>query len=273
VTVEVLVLASGSSGNSALIRSGGTAVLVDAGVSALQIRLRLEAFGRSPDDLAGILISHEHSDHVCGLEVLLKRHEIPVWTTAGTWSALKARASGGDEVLSGREFRIGSLRITPVATSHDAREPVAYVFEDGSHRVGVCTDTGVFTGLLEQRMAGCDMLLIETNHDADMLRNGPYPWSLKQRIASRVGHLANHQSTEALDRLRSPALRAVAGLHLSEQNNNPRLAEACIRDALGGSPCVEVVSRAEMLRMRTDGESVAVERKPVPPGRKKRQTC
>jgi phosphoribosyl 1,2-cyclic phosphodiesterase len=270
--VEILVLASGSSGNSAVVTSGDTTVLVDVGVSALQIRRRLEAFGRDPDHVSGILITHEHSDHICGLEVLLKRHQIPVWATHGTWSALPGRATGGGEVSSGREFRIGDLRITPVATSHDAREPVAFVFDDGDRRIGVCTDTGVFTGLLDQRMAGCEVLLLETNHDADMLRNGPYPWPLKQRIASRVGHLANHQSTEALDRLRSPALRAVAGLHLSEKNNSPRLAEASMREALGSTPRIEVVSRWEMLRLGISAGGIEVERKPVPPGRGRRGT-
>jgi len=266
--VEVLVLASGSSGNSALIHAGDTAVLLDVGVSALQIRRRLEAFGRSPAEVSGILISHEHSDHICGLEVLLKRHRIPVWATRGTWSALTERTAGGGEASSGREFRIGDLRITPVATSHDAREPVAFVIDDGHHRLGVCTDTGIFTGLLEQRLAGCDVLLLETNHDADMLRNGPYPWPLKQRIASRVGHLANHQSGEALERLGWPGLRAVAGLHLSEQNNTPRLVQASLRAVCGSTPRVEVVSRREMLRLRITGSEIEAERQPVTAGRK-----
>jgi phosphoribosyl 1,2-cyclic phosphodiesterase len=266
--MEVLVLASGSSGNSALIASGDTAVLVDVGVSSLQIHRRLEAFGWSPERLAAILISHEHSDHVCGLEVLLKRHRLPVWATAGSWSGLSARSSDGGEIRSGSELRIGALRITPVATSHDAREPVAFVIDDGERRLGFCTDTGTFTGLLEQRLAGCDVLLLEANHDKDMLRNGPYPWPLKQRIASRVGHLANHQSGDALDRLCAPRLRAVVGLHLSEENNSPRLAVDSLRHAVGGTRRVEVVSRWEMLRLRVDGDEIAVDRKPVPPGRK-----
>ena len=187
--MEVVVIASGSSGNSALIRSGEASLLVDVGVSALQIRKRLEVFGRSEGELTAILLTHEHSDHVRGLEVLLKRRAVPVWATAGTWSGVGTRAEAGGELSSGRSLEFGQLRVTPVATSHDAREPVALLVDDGRYRIGFCTDTGVFTSLLLQRMAGCDALFIEANHDADMVRNGPYPWPLKQRIRSRLGHL------------------------------------------------------------------------------------
>ncbi len=245
--MEVLVLASGSNGNATLVSSGGTSLLVDAGVSALQVRRRLEAFGRSPSKISGVLLTHEHSDHVRGLEVLLKRHPVPVWATAGTWSALAVRASRGGELVSGRVQRVGGLQVLPVATSHDAREPVALLIDDGTARVALCTDTGIFTALLAQRLAGCDVLLIETNHDADMLRHGPYPWSLKQRIASRLGHLGNHQASEAVEQVRSRALQAVVGLHLSEHNNLPDLARASVGAVVNGSPPVEVVPRGSML--------------------------
>ena len=137
------MLASGSSGNAVLVRSGGTSVLVDAGVSALQIRRRLDAFGVGVDEVSAVLLTHEHSDHVRGLEVLLKRHRTPVWATAGTWSAIPGRSSGGGELASGRTVALGPLRITPVATSHDAREPVAMVVDDGTSRLALCT--GHFT--------------------------------------------------------------------------------------------------------------------------------
>jgi len=254
--VEVLVLASGSSGNAVLVRSGDAALLVDAGITALQVRRRLEVFGRSADDITALLLTHEHSDHVRGLDVLAKRHRVPVWATAGTWSAMTARSTGGGELASGRVVAFGSLRVTPIATSHDAREPVALLIEDGRHRLGLCTDTGIITSLLEQRLQGCDLLLLEANHDADLLRAGPYPWPLKQRILSRHGHLGNHQSAEAVDRLRSPALRAVVGLHLSAENNLPEMALEALHEGVSGAVPVHCVPRTEMLRIALEGSLV-----------------
>ncbi len=263
--MEVDVLASGSSGNSVLVRSGGTAVLVDVGVSALQIKNRLECFDCVPEDVDAIFLTHEHSDHIRGLEVFLRRHhQAPVWTTRGTWSQVPVKTRTGGEIESGRDYPVGSLRVRAVATSHDAAEPVAYVFEDGMHRIAVCTDTGIFTNLLVQRLAGCDLLLIETNHDADMLRHGPYPWQLKQRIASRLGHLGNHQTEEALDQIKCTQLKGVVGLHLSAENNSTRLAVESLRRAMNGCIPVTAVPRTEMLRVSV-GSSAVFETVPVPP--------
>lgn len=261
--MEVLILASGSSGNSALVRSGDTAVLIDAGISALQIKKRLAVFGCEPGDVDAVLLTHEHSDHIRGLEVFLRRHHTaPVWATRGTWSGVPVRTRTGGELTSGREIPIRGLRVRPVATSHDASEPVAFVISDGDRRVALCTDTGTFTHLLEQRLVGCDLVLIETNHDADMLRHGPYPWSLKQRIASRVGHLANHQTEEAVDRLRCSELKGVVGLHLSAENNSPELARQCLERVVNGGLPVAAVPRSEMLRVSV-GDRVVFESRRV----------
>ncbi|MFV2073338.1 MAG: MBL fold metallo-hydrolase [Thermoanaerobaculales bacterium] len=266
--MEVLILASGSSGNAALISSGNTSVLVDAGVSAIQLRRRLEAFGRSPDDVDAVLLTHEHSDHVRGLDVFLRRHHgAPVWATNGTWSRMDLRSNGGGELLSGRELRLGCLRITPVATSHDAAEPVALLVDDGCHRAALCTDTGIFTALLERRLATCDLLFLEANHDKDMLRHGPYPWPLKQRIDSRLGHLSNHQSEEAVARLRSSVLRAVVGLHLSAENNCPQMVQATLREAVGDELPVTAVTRRSMLRVTISSEGACLEPHDLPPRR------
>jgi phosphoribosyl 1,2-cyclic phosphodiesterase len=260
--METLILASGSSGNAVLISSGETSILVDAGVSALQVRKRLEAFGRSPDEVDVILLTHEHSDHVRGLDVFLRRHRAaPVWATQGTWSRIDVRSKEGGELRSGRTRRFGAFRITPVATSHDAAEPVAYVFDDGEHSAAVCTDTGIVTSLLEQRLQGCELLLLETNHDKDMLRHGPYPWPLKQRIDSRTGHLSNHQSCEAVDRVGSKTLKAVIGMHLSAENNCPNLVCDTLRATVGNGTEVDAVTRDEMLRVSVAGSAVHFERR------------
>lgn len=258
MSVEVIVLASGSSGNSICVRAGGVSVLIDAGVSCLQIRTRLQHFGHSVDDLAAVLITHEHSDHIRGLDVLSRRHPTAVWASSGTWGRLPFRCANGGELRTGRELHLDGLTVLPVATSHDAAEPVAFVIDDGTTRVGVCTDTGVVTRLLERRLVDVDLLLIETNHDADMLRHGPYPWSLKQRIASRHGHLANHQTEDAVNRLAGNGLRCAVGLHLSAENNGADLALGALRRAAPEHVPVEVVTRSEMLRIILDGDTLDV---------------
>ncbi len=264
--MEVLILASGSSGNAALISSGGTSLLVDIGVSALQIQRRLEVFGRTPEEVDAVLLTHEHSDHVRGLDVFLRRHhQAPVWTTGGTWSRLDVRCNGGGELKSGQTRQYGDLRVTPVSTSHDAAEPVAFIFDDGNHCAAFCTDTGKFTTLLQHRFLGCELLLLEANHDADMLRHGPYPWSLKQRIGASTGHLSNHQSLEAVAKVTSSVLRAVVALHLSAENNCPDLVSETLRGAVDEDLPVMAVTRNEMLRVTLDGNDAHLERRNLPP--------
>ncbi len=268
MTVEVFVLASGSSGNSVLVRSGETSLLLDAGVSALQIRRRMEAFGQRVEQINGILLTHEHSDHVRGLEVLLRRRPTPVWATNGTWAGVAVRTAKGGELSSGVTRTIDGIRVTPVATSHDAREPVALILDDGDHSVALCTDTGVFTTLLEQRIAGCELLLMETNHDVDLLRHGPYPWPLKQRISSRVGHLSNEQSQEAVERVTSKRLRGVVGMHLSAENNTLGLVRETLSDCVADGVAVEAVPRGHMLRICLNDGDMELEPKEAPPARR-----
>ncbi len=264
--MELLILASGSSGNAAVVRTGGSSVLIDAGVSALQIRKRLQSFELAVDEISAVFLTHEHSDHVRGLEVLLRRYrQAPVWATHGTWGRLAVRSDGGGELHSGETVQIGDLRVTPVSTSHDAAEPVAFVFDDGRHSAALCTDTGRVTTLLGQRLQGCELLMVETNHDADLLRNGPYPWALKQRIASRTGHLSNHQCGDAVSMLRSSAVKAVVGLHLSEQNNCPEMAATTLREAAGDGVPVAAVSRHEMLRVTVNSRGATLELRELPP--------
>lgn len=233
--MRLTVLASGSSGNALVVEADGTAILVDCGVSCRQIETRLRAAGVDIERLIAVLLTHEHSDHVRGIEVFLRRHPLPLAATAGTAKALDGALTDVEVLQSGREVRFGSLSVLPFAVSHDAREPVGFVVNHAGRRVGLFTDSGVATALAVERLSGCDALLLEANHDLDMLRLGPYPWVLKQRIASRTGHLSNEQAQVLLDRLVHPRLQLVVGMHLSRQNNSPELARRELGRPLDGS--------------------------------------
>jgi phosphoribosyl 1,2-cyclic phosphodiesterase len=233
--VRALILASGSSGNALVVEANGTRVLVDCGLSYRQLTERLRPFGLAPADLQAVLVTHEHSDHMSGLPVLLKRHRLPVLATAGTAEAITSITGHDVELCSGRELEIEGLSVLPVATSHDAREPVAFTFGHRGTLLGVVTDTGVVTELLVERMSGCHALLLEANHDLDMLRLGDYPWALKQRILSRHGHLSNVQARDALQRLAHGRLQVVVGMHVSKENNTRHLVAAELGRVLGGS--------------------------------------
>ena len=243
--MRLSILASGSSGNAVLLEANGTRLLVDCGLSTRQILHRMELSGTVPHALDAVLVTHEHSDHVRGLEVFCRRYPAPLLATCGTAAGLPAGVVPEDLIASGREVRFGGLTVTPVATSHDAREPVGFVFDDGTCRVGLVTDTGCVTELLVERLAECHGLLLETNHDAEMLRYGSYPWYLKQRIASRTGHLSNEQCRDALERVAHPGLEVVVGMHLSQENNRPEVAARELRRVLEGSGIRVEVARQD----------------------------
>lgn len=243
--MRLTVLASGSSGNAVVVEAGGTAILIDCGVSCRQVETRLRAAGVDAGELAAVLLTHEHTDHVQGLEVFLRRHPLPLAATAGTAAACNGRFADVQVLESGREVAFGRLAVLPFAVSHNAREPVGFVVEHAGRRVGLLTDCGVATGLAVERLARCDALLLEANHDLDMLRHGPYPWPLKQRIASRTGHLSNEQAQELLDRLTHPGLQVVVGMHLSRQNNVPELVRRELGRPLAGSAVRLAVARQD----------------------------
>ncbi len=240
--MRVLVLASGSSGNAAVIEAEGVRVLLDCGLSLRQLSRRLAAVGLDLGSLNAILVTHEHSDHISGLGTLLRRHPLPLLATAGTLSAVELPDGAEVHVVrSGQPVKVGPLRLLPVGTSHDAKEPVAVMAATARCRVGFVTDTGVVTELLLERLAGCNGLFLEANHDLDMLRWGPYPWPLKQRIASRIGHLSNAQAQAAVERLAHGDLRVVVAMHLSQENNRPELAVCELSQPLKGAS-TQVVS-------------------------------
>jgi len=252
--VRVSVLASGSSGNATVVQAGGECVLIDCGISYRQLAVRMRSLGLDPAGIGAILLTHEHDDHVKGLEVFLRRHPVPVLATAGTFAGMPVPPPDAQPIVAGRRVSLGGLAALPVPISHDAREPVGFVLEGGDRRAGLVTDTGTFTELLLDRLAGCHALFIECNHDRDLLRVGPYPWPLKQRIASRTGHLSNEQACAAIMRLAHSRLETVVGMHLSETNNRPEMVERELAAALAGSGVrLTVASQHEARAVEIDG--------------------
>jgi phosphoribosyl 1,2-cyclic phosphodiesterase len=220
------VLASGSKGNGLLVCSERTHILVDAGLSAAEMVRRLRIAGVDAKRLDAVIVTHEHQDHVRGIGVLSRRFDLPVYMSRGTSENLPepvGELAYLQLFRAGQTFAVGDLRISPFAISHDAAEPVALVIDSDGCRLGVCTDLGVATHLVRERLCGCQGLVLEANHDHDLLINGPYPWHLKQRIRSRHGHLSNADTCNLLRDIHHVGLQTVILAHLSETNNRPGL--------------------------------------------------
>jgi phosphoribosyl 1,2-cyclic phosphodiesterase len=233
--MRVSILASGSGGNACVVESGRTRVLVDAGLSAKELERRLLARGIEPETIRAVFVTHEHNDHSSGALVFSARWESPVFTTAGTAAAIGLDGSLFSpfvRIEAGHESRIGDIGFRAFATPHDANEPVAYAFEVDGTRLVIASDLGRAEEDFMAFLRDATALLLEFNHDEDMLRDGPYTWPLKQRIAGGWGHLSNRQSAEAVRRAAGPRLRRVVATHLSRTNNVPPLALAALRDAL-----------------------------------------
>jgi len=234
--MRVCLLASGSKGNSLLIESGRTRLLIDAGLSARELRKRLETVGVEPASLTALLITHEHIDHVRGLGPLVRQLGLPVYLQtelAGTLADVGLPASVR-EFAAGEPFVLDDLGIRPFAVTHDALAPVGFAVTGESGRVGVATDLGMATRLVKECLQECRVLVLETNHDEEMLRDGPYPWPLKQRVRGSHGHLSNREGGALLGDLLWPGLEALFLGHLSETNNCPKLAMAEVNRVLQG---------------------------------------
>jgi phosphoribosyl 1,2-cyclic phosphodiesterase len=243
MAVSVSVLASGSRGNSAVVRSSHTKILVDAGISCRETFKRMKAAGDDPHSLSAILITHEHADHVSGLAVLARKLKIPVFMTGAThqaWARAMRDAAGERPQLatlecfySGHGFHIGDFAVMPFTIPHDAADPVGFTFHAEGLKVGIATDLGYMPASVRHQLQGCDLLVIESNHDLEMLRVGPYPWSVKQRVMSRVGHLSNEALAEFFSNDYDGSASYIVLAHLSEQNNHPERARGVAEEALG----------------------------------------
>ena len=234
-TLALCALASGSRGNAIYLAAGRNALLIDAGLSGREIETRLRRQNLDPHDLKAILVTHEHSDHIRGVGILARRFDLPVYMTAPTYQAAQdviGRLPACHYFEPGTDFSLADFHIHPFALSHDAVDPVGFTFSRNGSRIGLATDLGIVTGLVEERLKRCDLLLIEANHDTAMLAAGPYPWHLKQRIQSRCGHLSNGETGKLLRKLAHPKLRQIILGHLSDTNNSPQMAHQTVERAL-----------------------------------------
>jgi phosphoribosyl 1,2-cyclic phosphodiesterase len=240
--VTVSMLASGSRGNCAFVASAQTKILVDAGVSCRETFKRLKSLGEDPQSLTAILITHEHSDHIYGLATLARKLRIPIFMTGAThaaWARAQRNENGERPQLdrlekfeSGHRFQIGDIEVKPFTIPHDAADPVGFTFRAEGIKVSLATDLGYLPVNVRDHLRGSDVLIMESNHDLEMLRGGPYPWSVKQRVASNVGHLSNEKLADFLTGDYDNSAAFVVLAHLSEQNNHPEIARRGAERAL-----------------------------------------
>lgn len=231
-------LASGSGGNCLIAQAGETRLLIDCGLKLTETERRLERLGVAPGGISGILVTHEHADHACGVFEFAAAHGVTVYLTFGTLAAMRQEGKVLDGVrtvqVDGRQsFAVGDLQVHPFTVPHDSREPVQYVISDGASRLGVLTDIGAPTAHVAQSLSRCEALVLECNHDLDMLWAGGYPKWLKQRIAGPFGHLHNGDAERLLAGIDRSRLKHVIAAHLSQQNNRPSLARAALARAMG----------------------------------------
>jgi phosphoribosyl 1,2-cyclic phosphodiesterase len=272
MSLQVCVLASGSSGNSVYVTSETTKILIDAGLTARQTAVRLQQLGVEPESIAGICISHEHGDHTAGIRILQKRHGIPVYANAGTLSGIqsmpKSEGITARIFQTGSPFAIGDIDIEPFSVPHDAYEPVGFRLHAAGTTVGVVTDLGMVTELVRDKLRGCHAIIIESNHDEELLLNAPRPWPLKQRIRSRQGHLSNLGAARLIAECAADTLQHVFLSHLSSDCNTPDTARHAVASLLHrnglGHVSIEV-SRADAVSSLWKKKAEGLSPAPEPP--------
>lgn len=231
--LKVASLGSGSKGNATLVSNGEVTVMVDCGFTVKEVLKRLPRINLEPEQIDGILVTHEHQDHISGVGALSRKFSIPVWATRGSLLSGKCGNLPECNIIEGfSPFSIGSLNITPLSVPHDAREPCQFLFTQEQVRLAILTDLGCFTPKIIEQLTPCHGILLECNHDEDMLWNGPYPDRLKQRVAGRMGHMSNRQAIELLQQMDLDVLQLVIATHLSEQNNCPTLVGELLAETL-----------------------------------------
>jgi len=245
-------LGSGSRGNATLVEAADTCIMIDCGFSIKETEKRLTRLGKEPSQINAILVTHEHSDHIAGVARVARKHSIPVWLTPGTWRSGKLEnIEPAGFIDSHTEFEIGHLTIQPFPVPHDAMEPCQFVFSDGEFKVAVLTDFGSITPHIIEMLDGVDGLMLECNHDRDILLNGPYPESLKRRVVGDYGHLSNDQACEILSRIDRSRLQVLVATHLSDKNNDIDIVYNSLVKVLGpDAGIINIADQAEGLAWR-----------------------
>ncbi|MEM7281813.1 MAG: MBL fold metallo-hydrolase [Pseudomonadota bacterium] len=235
--MKFVYLGSGSRGNCALVETDQGLIMLDCGFSLKETEKRLRRLGRRASDVTAVLVTHEHSDHISGVAPFARRYRVPVWMTSGTYSAAKDKDIPNLHVFNcHRRFSLADVEVTPVPVPHDAREPCQFVFRRQSKSLGILTDVGHVTPHMVDSFSRLDALVLECNHDLDLLSKGPYPQSLKQRVAGRWGHLNNDQAASMLKKVHHDHMQHVLAVHISEKNNTRTLAQTALARVLEADP-------------------------------------
>ncbi|MDD2933305.1 MAG: MBL fold metallo-hydrolase [Methylotenera sp.] len=234
-------LGSGSAGNALVVEVKQTRLMLDCGFSVKETTSRLARLNLTPDDITGIVITHEHDDHAGGAFKLAAKYQIPVWLTYGTLKMVTRYMPNQHDLQlnvidSHTAVAIADIEVQPYPVPHDAREPIQCVFTEGNLKLGVLTDVGRGTPHIEDQLNGCNALMLECNHDANMLQNGPYGWTLKKRVGGDLGHLENLDAANLLSKLDNSKLQHIVAAHLSAKNNTPLLAKSALAKVLGCEP-------------------------------------